>query len=152
MFSNRFEFTLSYRPGSKNIKPDARSRQFSSANQEREERSVIPSSRIVAPIRWGIEARVKRAQQDEPGPGPRRPGLLYVPQRVRSQVLQWGHSSHITAHPGSQRTLEFFQRHFWWLGMARDVVSFVGACSICTLSKNPHQRPQGLLHPLIIPS
>ena len=35
--------------------------------------------------------------------------------------------------------------------MAKDVASFVGACSVCTRSKNPHQRPQGLLHPLAIP-
>ena len=36
--------------------------------------------------------------------------------------------------------------------MARDVKDFVVACSVCTWSKNTHQLPQGLLHPLPIPS
>ena len=151
LFFSRFDFTLSYRPGSKNTKPDALSRQFPSSSQDKEERSVIPLSRIVASIRWGIEAKVRRAQRDEPTPGPERPGLLFVPRGVRSQVLQWGHASRITAHPGARRTLEFVQRRFWWPGMAEDVKSFVGACAICVRSKNPHQRPQGLLHPLPIP-
>ena len=151
LFFSRFDFTLSYRPGSKNVKPDALSRQFSPAKRDGEERPVISASRIVASIQWGIEAKVRRAQQDEPGPDRVRPRCLFVPRSVRSEVLQWGHASHITAHPGTRRTLEFLQRRFWWPGMARDVASFVGACSVCARSKNPHQRPQGLLHPLPIP-
>ncbi|XP_062842684.1 uncharacterized protein lrfn4b [Trichomycterus rosablanca] len=152
MFFSRFDFTLSYRPNSKNTKPDALSRQFSSAEQENDKEPIIPISRIVAPIRWGIETTVKRAQQLESNPGTGPAGLLYVPQGVRSQVLQWGHSSHLTAHPGSKRTLEFLQRRFWWPDMERDVKAFVGACAICVQSKTLHQRPQGLLHPLPIPS
>src|SRR4029434_9036249 len=60
------------------------------------------------------------------------PGETRTPLRSpRSQVLQWGHASHITAHPGARRTLEFVQRHFWWPGMAKDVKSLVGDCSVC---------------------
>lgn len=151
MFFSRFDFTLSYRPGSKNGKPDALSRQFTANNQEEEVKSIIPRSRIVAPVRWGIESTVKLAQRQEPDPGTGPVGRLFVPQRVRSQVLQWGHSTHLTAHPGIERTLEFLERRFWWPEMKEDTSSFVLACRVCTRSKNPRQRPQGLLHPLPIP-
>src|SRR4029434_8791814 len=64
------------------------------------------------------------------------PGETRTPLRSpRSQVVQWGHASHITAHPGARRTLEFVQRHFWWPGMAKDVKSFVGNCSVCNAER-----------------
>lgn len=151
MFFSRFDFTLSYRPGSKNTKPDALSRQFPSSGRESEVSTVVPVSRIIAPVCWGVEAAIRRAQHQEPDPGGGPPGLLYVPSPVRAKALQWGHSSHLTAHPGSRRTLEFLRRRFWWPGMEKDVKSFVMACPVCTRSKNPRQAPQGLLHPLCIP-
>ena len=61
LFFGRFDFTLSYRPGSKNGKPDALSRQFLPNNREEDIGSIIPSKRIVAPVRWGIETVVRRA-------------------------------------------------------------------------------------------
>ncbi|XP_062843463.1 interferon-induced very large GTPase 1-like [Trichomycterus rosablanca] len=87
MFFSRFDFTLSYRPNSKNSKPDALSRQFSSAEQENDKEPIIPISRIVAPIRWGIETTVKRAQQLESNPGTVPTGLLYVPQGEKKMKL-----------------------------------------------------------------
>ncbi|MCI4392739.1 hypothetical protein PGIGA_G00149220 [Pangasianodon gigas] len=125
LFFSRFDFTLSFCPG---------------------------TSRIVAPIRWGIEAVVKQALQTDPDPGTGPAGLLFVPKAVRSQVLQWGHSSHLTAHPGYQRTYEFLHRRFWWPGMSNDVKGFVASCSVCVQRKNQQQQPQGLLHPLPIPN
>ena len=35
--------------------------------------------------------------------------------------------------------------------MEKETRAFVMACSVCTRSKNPRQRPQGLLQPLPIP-
>ena len=151
LFFSRFDFTLSYRPGSKNTKPDALSRLFSTLEKEREVATIIPASRIVAPVRWGVEEEVRRAQRQEPDPGTGPPGLLYVPLRVRSKVLQWGHSSNLTAHPGSRRTFEFLHRRFWWPNMEKEVRTFVMACPVCTQSKTPRQLPQGLLRPLPIP-
>jgi hypothetical protein len=49
---------------------------------------VIPNSRIVAPIRWGIEIEVRRALQQDPGPGTGPSDHLCVHQKVRSKVLQ----------------------------------------------------------------
>ncbi|KAK3560616.1 hypothetical protein QTP86_012142 [Hemibagrus guttatus] len=69
LFFNRFQFILSYRPGSKNLKPDALSRVYVNTPQEDAITPIIPSSKIVAPIRWELEGTVKQAQAREPDPG-----------------------------------------------------------------------------------
>jgi len=95
---------------------------------------------------------VKEAQRNVPDPGGGPHDRLFVPPAVRSQVLQWGHSSKLTCHPGGHRTLVFLRHRFWWPGMAGDVREFVAACSVCARSKASHRPPAGLLRPLPIPS
>ena len=143
LFFNRFQFILTYRPGSKNLKPDALSRVHASSNREDHITSILPSSKIVAPVRWELENTVRHAQTQEADPG--------GPKTVRSRVLQWGHSSRLTCHPGSARTLEFLQRRFWWPNIKEDIKAFVNACPTCNQGKVSHCSPQGLLHPLSIP-
>ena len=69
MFFNRFNYTLTYRPGSRNTKPDALSRMFDRCDSELEPEAVVPVDRIVAPVLWDIEAGVRRALVSDPGPG-----------------------------------------------------------------------------------
>ncbi len=152
LFFNHFDFTLSYRPGSKNSKPDALSRQFDPPEVEGKPESILPSSRVVASIQWGIETAVKRAQQQHPNPGNGPPGRLFVPNSMRSDVLQWGHASLSSGHPGSTRTLKLIQRRFWWPNMQQDVRGFVAACAVCAQNKEPRTHPHGLLHSLPIPT
>ncbi|KAK7878028.1 hypothetical protein WMY93_031309 [Mugilogobius chulae] len=163
LFLGRFNFTLTYRPGSRNLKPDALSRQSSL-----EEPDILPetilspvhivdapenaSSCMVGAVHWEIEKTVREAQRSQPDPGNGPPNCLFVPDSVRSKVLQWGHSSKLTCHPGFNRTLSFLKQRFWWPTMSQDVRSFVSSCSVCARSKSTHQRPAGLLHPLPIPS
>lgn len=151
LFFTRFDFILSYRPGSKNQKPDALSRLHQKTSGDPTPVTILPPAKIVAPVRWGIETVVQEAQQREPDPGGGPPNCLYVPSAVRSQVLQWAHSSRLTSHPGTLRTLEFLSRRFWWPEINADVKSFVAACIICSQNKSVHTAPQGLLHPLPIP-
>lgn len=57
-------------------------------------------------------------------PSSRSPSLKgqpCVPGPVRSQVLQWGHSSQLACHPGANQTLGFLQQRFWWPRMAQGV-------------------------------
>jgi len=42
LFFNRFDFTLSYRPGSRNVKPDALSCQFEPENAPKDPTSILP--------------------------------------------------------------------------------------------------------------
>ena len=41
-------------------------------------------------------------------------------------------------------------RQFWWRGMKQDVTLFVSKCLTCQQVKAEHQRPAGLLQPLLI--
>ncbi|KAK3509828.1 hypothetical protein QTP70_012502 [Hemibagrus guttatus] len=131
LFFNRFQFILSYCPGSKNLKPDALSRVYVNTPHEDAITPIIPSSKIVAPIRWELEGTVKQAQAREPDPGGGPTNCLFVPKTVRSQIFQWGHCSRLTCHPGTSRTLEFLQRRFWWPTIKEDVTTFVKACPTC---------------------
>ncbi len=151
LFFNRFDFILSFRPGSKNLKPDTLSRVYAKVSREDAPCPIIPATRIIAPVRWALETTIRQAQTREPDPGGGPENRLYVPKSVRAQVLQWAHTSLFACHPGISRTLEFLQRRFWWPTVKTDVTVFVKACPVCNQSKTSHLPPQGLLYPLPIP-
>ena len=102
-------------------------------------------------LSWEVEAVVRDARVQHPDPGNGPPNRLYVPEPVRSRVLQWGHSSNLTCHPGMKRTLYFLKQRFWWPTMRRDIDSFVAACPVCAQNKTSRQPPSGLLLPLPVP-
>uniref|UniRef100_A0A8C1CA59 Gypsy retrotransposon integrase-like protein 1 n=1 Tax=Cyprinus carpio carpio TaxID=630221 RepID=A0A8C1CA59_CYPCA len=117
LFFGRFDFTLSYRPGSKNVKPDALSRLFASPGDPPPD-TIVPPGCVLGALTWGIEKLVRRAQEGVGVPAGCPTGLLFVPESVRSAVLQWGHSSKIMCHPGVRRSLAAIRQRFWWPAMA----------------------------------
>ena len=153
LFFCRFDFTLTYRPGSKNVRADALSRVFPAdppSNGPAVDR-ILPLARVVGVITWGVESVVRMAQRTQPDPGGGSPNCLFVPTTVRGQVLKWGHSSRLSCHPGAHRTAEFIRRRFWWPSLEADTREFVAACEICAHSKASHRPPAGLLRPLPTP-
>ena len=151
LFFNRFAFSLSYRPGSKNGKPDALSRQFQSEASPSHPEGILPAACVIGAVTWEVEDRVKRSNAEHPAPSACPNNRLFVPDNLRSQFLQWGHSSRLACHPGVRRTLALLQQRFWWATMERDTKEFVAACQICSQHKSTHQAPSGLLHPLPVP-
>lgn len=152
LFFTRFNFVLSYRPGSRNKKPDALSRQFQGEGEEVTiPAPILPNSHLIASVTWQIEDRVRAALEDQPGPSTCPDNRLFVPKDLRPEVLHWAHTSRLTCHPGGLRTIRFLQQRFWWASLEEDVRAYVSACPVCSQNKSSHQSPAGLLQPLPIP-
>ncbi|KAK3562524.1 hypothetical protein QTP86_034752 [Hemibagrus guttatus] len=55
LFFTRFDFTISYRPGSKNTKADALSQRFIPEENTEDPETILPEKVIVSPITWSEE-------------------------------------------------------------------------------------------------
>ncbi|KAG1957249.1 retrotransposable element [Pimephales promelas] len=152
LFFGRFDFTLSYRPGSKNIKPDSLSRIFDRSERPSTPECILPENLFISTLVWEVESKVKTALEGVVPPPACPPNRLFVPEDLRSDVIQWGHCSNVACHPGVNRTIFLVKQRFWWPRMARDIHSFVLACSVCATGKTSNRPPDGLLQPLPVPS
>uniref|UniRef100_A0A3P8NIY2 Gypsy retrotransposon integrase-like protein 1 n=2 Tax=Astatotilapia calliptera TaxID=8154 RepID=A0A3P8NIY2_ASTCA len=151
LFFARFNFSISYRPGTRNVKPDALSRQFEAASERSGVPSILPASCRVGAVTWEVDSVIQRALQAEPDPGTGPANKRYVPTAARTKVLEWVHTAKFAGHPGRGRTAMLLKRHFWWETLDRDVREYVAACTVCARNKSRNHRPYGLLHPLTTP-
>lgn len=55
LFFGRFDFSISFRPGKKNIKPDALSREFGTLDSAATPETILPEGCVVGGAVWGIE-------------------------------------------------------------------------------------------------
>ncbi len=151
LFFNRFNFKITYRPGSQNTKADALSRLHESDSQSPDQEPIIPSTIILAPVQWDILTEITEAQVTDPPPAETPRNLTYVPQVLRQRVMQLVHSNPSSGHPGIAATLHLLNNKFWWSTLRTDTITFIQNCTVCNTSKSPHQLPAGLLQPLPIP-
>uniref|UniRef100_A0A8C1KNU4 Gypsy retrotransposon integrase-like protein 1 n=1 Tax=Cyprinus carpio TaxID=7962 RepID=A0A8C1KNU4_CYPCA len=128
--------------------PDALSCLFVSSESPSTAEGVISPSRVVGTVVWGIERVVKRALSRSVAPRNVPKNLLFVPVTARLAVLQWAHSSRLTAHPGVRGTLSTIRQRFWWPTLGRDSRHFIASCTVCTQTKSSSSLPAGLLRPL----
>ncbi|KAI3371471.1 hypothetical protein L3Q82_023568 [Scortum barcoo] len=61
LFFSRFRFTLSYRPGSQNAKPDVLSRLYEPEPTAEEPETILSPDRVIGLVSWPIEKEVQRA-------------------------------------------------------------------------------------------
>ncbi|KAK2898059.1 hypothetical protein Q8A73_014439 [Channa argus] len=151
LFFNRFDFILSYKPGSKNGKADALSRHFDGGPEGEESGFILPLATRLGAALLDIEKDVLDALEDQPVPLACPANKLYVPDSLRSKVIDWCHSSHLSFHPGFSRTCFVVRQRLWWPTLSRDIKEYVAACPICACFKTSRQRPSGLLRPLPVP-
>ena len=144
-------FLFNNRPGSKNAKPDALSRQHQPDAFSSQPENILTPTCIIGAVTWEVEEKVKRSLSKHPAPSSCPSGRLFVSASLRSQVLQSGHSSRLACHPGVRRTLALLRQRFWWPSMEGDTKGFIAACPTCSQYKGSHQAPSGLLQPLPIP-
>ncbi|KAI2662970.1 Transposon Tf2-8 polyprotein [Labeo rohita] len=116
LFFTRFNYKITYRPGSKNISADALSR-LHSPEQSVEPESIVPSNLIISPIVWEIDEDIRNATLQEAAPPECPEGKIYVPLALRQTLLDTAHRSPGSGHPGSQRTLSLVQSRYWWPGI-----------------------------------
>jgi hypothetical protein len=70
---------------------------------------------------------------------------------IKKDILEEGHRSSYSIHPGSTKMYRDLRETFWWNNMKREIAQFVEQCLTCQQVKVEHQRPSGLLQSLSIP-
>src|ERR1044072_9337457 len=80
-------------------------------------------------------------------------GRVCVPgdEAMRRLILEEGHKSHFSIHPGATKMYQDLKLHFWWPGMKKQVAEYVAACLTCQKAKVEHQKPAGKLRSLDVP-
>ncbi len=137
LFFTRFNFSVTYRPGNKNLKADALSRRHDIDQGSQPVVSILPPTVVIAQISWDLMEEIQRAQQDEPPPPECPPNRQYVPQALRDRTLQWVHTSLGSGHPGIHRTNTLVRNAFWWPTMNRDITN-LSSPALPALSPRPH--------------
>ncbi|ROL42288.1 Transposon Tf2-6 polyprotein [Anabarilius grahami] len=150
MFFSRFDFSISYRPGSKNVKADALSRLHAPVEKDEEPETVLPESIFVNPISW-LEETLPSSNASSNAPPGCPQSLQYITRTRRTPLIHSAHNSLGTGHPGVNETLSLLKEHFWWPNMANDVRRYVQGCRECAISKSPRHLPAGKLNPLPVP-
>ncbi len=153
LFFTRFNFKVTYRPGSKNSKADALSRQFDSSLIPPSKEPIIPSNLILAPIKWDIMTEISEPPPpDQWTPSARMFSWSYLcSYELSSSCYAMVHSSPSASHPGITATIQLLSNWFWWPSLQADTINFVQQCTICNVSKSFHQCHAGLLQPLPVP-
>ncbi|KAJ9541664.1 hypothetical protein OSB04_028170 [Centaurea solstitialis] len=80
-------------------------------------------------------------------------GRVWVPRAgtARQTLLEEGHKSRFSIHPGATKMYRDLRTGYWWPGMKRDVARYVESCLTCLKVKAEHQKPHGKMQPLEIP-
>lgn len=151
MFFTRIQFTVSYRPGSKNTKADALSRQTEEVNVSESEENIIPEKLLVAPLQWDIMTEITQINAQNPPPNECPHDHTFVRDLLRNKLLHQVHAVPISVHLGITATLHLLKNQFWWSTMSADTTQFVNNCTVCNTSKPSQQLLAGLLQPLLIP-
>lgn len=100
LFFSRFNFTVTYRPGLKNTKADALSRQMEDNSPIQPPETIIPSRLIVAPIQWDIFTEVEQANAQSEIPQECPPDKTFVNPQFRGRLLKIDPESPILRTPG----------------------------------------------------
>ncbi|KAL0156943.1 hypothetical protein M9458_048189, partial [Cirrhinus mrigala] len=151
LFFTRFDFLVTYRPGSQNTKADALSRIHEPGQPAMSSEPILPTSIIVTPVAWDVMTEITEAQVLDPPPANCPADRTYVPPNLRQRVLSEVHSVPSSGHPGIEATHHLLSNKFWWPTMCPDTINFVRRCAICNTSKIPRRLPAGLLQPLPVP-
>jgi len=73
---------------------------------------------------------------------------LWVPDSVRTEVIQAIHDSQEVGHPGLAKTLFHLKKSYYWPNMHLIVAQYLRNCHNCRRAKTSRDKYHGLLNPL----
>ncbi|KAK9976143.1 hypothetical protein ABG768_021349, partial [Culter alburnus] len=111
MFFSRFDFSISYRPGSKNIKANALSRLHAPQESNEAPEPILPESIFVSPIKWSEETLPSSNASTNALLGC-PPSLQYISRTRHTPLIHSAHTSLGTGHPGVNETLSLLKERF----------------------------------------
>lgn len=160
LFFSRFNFHLTYRPGSKNRKADTLSQMFPESTESAPLRTILSSQNffLIQPILKSVIERASASCLESEQALLRKQDRLpwhqdkVLPQEARLQVFKTYHDHQLVGHFGARKTSELIQWSFWWPNLSQDCRAYVRSCSVCLRSKGDKTKPWGLLRPLPIPN
>uniref|UniRef100_A0A8C5M348 Gypsy retrotransposon integrase-like protein 1 n=1 Tax=Leptobrachium leishanense TaxID=445787 RepID=A0A8C5M348_9ANUR len=156
LFFTRFFFHITYRPGDKNGKADALSRQFSEPDLSNSSQTTIlkkehflhTCSEVLDKMRKDPNQKTHTQYLDGL---PTAHDRIYVSPQNRLEILQTVHDSLSAGHPGINKTIKLANRYFWWPSINTEIKQYVQSCQVCSQAKHSTLRPAGLLQPLVTP-
>ncbi|KAK2448109.1 hypothetical protein QL285_007407 [Trifolium repens] len=80
-------------------------------------------------------------------------GRVCVPNdtEMKKMILDEGHKTRLSIHPGMTKMYQDLKLHFLWQGMKRQVAEYVAACLTCQKAIVEHQKPAGMVRYLNVP-
>ncbi|GJZ41909.1 putative reverse transcriptase domain-containing protein [Tanacetum coccineum] len=70
---------------------------------------------------------------------------------VRMIIMDEAHKTKYSVYPRANKMYHDLRDMYWWLGMKRDIATYVSKCITCSKVKAEHQRPSDLLQQPEIP-
>jgi hypothetical protein len=62
-------------------------------------------------------------------------GLVYVPKKVRKEIMEQAHDATTSGHFGIEKIMERIMRTYYWPGMWVDARKYLQKCDTCGRSK-----------------
>ena len=79
-------------------------------------------------------------------------GLSYVPEIIRTELINKHHDNLLAGYFGIKKTRELFSQKYYWPTLRRDVDNYVRGCNVCLASKVVRHKSYGDLQSLPIPT
>ena len=79
-------------------------------------------------------------------------GLGYVPEIIRSEVINCHYNDFLLGHFGIDKIKELVDRTYYWPSLRKDVENYVRGYDVCLASKAVHHKPYGDLRYLLVPT
>jgi len=52
-------------------------------------------------------------------------------EKMEKMILEEGHKSHLSLHPGINKMYQDLKESFWWSGMKKEIAQYVATCLTC---------------------